>query len=134
MIRESRIPGQHRAVGRQKPDAAIRGSLLRLDLVVSMNQKEPGDNQDLVERPPAPVIGATHSEMVFTLPNQQAMPTNGLTQNADAEQDRPIQPALSLQFFEPESFLEVQRSSYFFASFFDVQFGEIQKLTQKRSN
>ena len=68
-----------------------------------MNQKPSGNG--VSERPAAPTIVGVNN-MVF-LPNQQLMPQNGSNQETEAVQPRSIQPRLSLQFFEPESFLEV---------------------------
>ncbi len=57
-------------------------------------------------------VGATRSEMVFTLPGQNVMPSAGPVPEGSQPQGLPPQsihhPRLSLQYFEPtEGFLEV---------------------------
>ena len=59
-------------------------------------------------------VGTTHSgvntDMVFTLPGQNVMPSTGSAPQGSepqALQPESIHPRLSLQYFEPEGFLEV---------------------------
>ena len=75
------------------------------------------------QRPAAPgVVGANN--IVF-LPDQNQMQQNGSNANqmqqseVAAVEPRSIQPRLSLQYFEPEAFLEVEHSVELKRIFFD---------------
>jgi hypothetical protein len=55
-------------------------------------------------------VGASHSDMVFTLPSQNVMTSISAAPpgpESGAIQPQAIHPRLSLQYFEPEGFIEV---------------------------